>query len=395
MKAMLLFQQLTLVAFLVAISSIIVCPAAGAAGNVSLDIIEYTIDYDQVTYVPDMVSKTYSDYYADKLRYLLGTADGKVSDYAVYGGKAWPIPNSGDYKSYIDDKNYSASPIKIYTSKGCMAYASYCTVIFENITINTKNKVSAKEINVNSTASGLKKTIEENAQVGEHLRFQGDHDHSIIYIIEDKDKEGFYYLDSNGVKGYNANFKYTTYDRLNEYCNQYNDELYIFNTYSGKDVTPTLSIPTISTEVPQSVSGTTAILTANLLKNGGYDVTNCGFVYGTNQDNLENEILKGYMGAEKGIFTVSVDNLSPSTKYYYCAFAKNSEGTGFGDVKSFVTGPGKFSITKPLNGDELSEDNNIDLIWTKSDSATGYYVSLNKTSEVDSKFIDRYNCGNS
>ena len=156
-----------------------------------------------------------------------------------------------------------------------------------------------------------------------------------------------------------------------------------------------LDLPTISTEVPQSVYGTTAILTANLLKNGGYDVTNCGFVYGTNQDNLENEILKGYMGAEKGIFTLSVDNLIPSTKYYYCAFAKNSEGTGFGDVKSFVTGPGKFSITNPLNGNELSEDNNIDLIWTKSDSATGYYVSLNKTSEVDSKLIDRYNCGNS
>ena len=190
MKAMLLFQQLTLVAFLVAISSIIVCPAAG---YVSLDIIEYTIDYDQVTYVPDMVSTTYSDYYADKLRYLLGTADGKVSDYAVYGGKAWPLTNAKynkDIPTVIVDKGYSSDPITLHRSGGCMAYASYCTVIFEKITININNNVSAKEINEISTASGLKKTIEENAQVGEHLRFQGDHDHSIIYIIEDWEKKG-------------------------------------------------------------------------------------------------------------------------------------------------------------------------------------------------------------
>jgi len=40
---------------------------------------------------------------------------------------------------------------------------------------------------------------------------------------------------------------------------------------------------------------------------------------------------------KKGIYCLTVSDLSPSTTYYYRAGARNAAGVSYGDVKSFTT----------------------------------------------------------
>lgn len=41
--------------------------------------------------------------------------------------------------------------------------------------------------------------------------------------------------------------------------------------------------------------------------------------------------------ADENDFCVIIDNLSPGTTYYYCAYAVNNEGVGYGDIIEFKT----------------------------------------------------------
>ena len=65
--------------------------------------------------------------------------------------------------------------------------------------------------------------------------------------------------------------------------------------------------------------------------NGGANITDCGIVYGTSQNNLNQHISYGAINARKGSFQVT-KKLKWGT-YYYCAYATNKMGTTYGAIK--------------------------------------------------------------
>ena len=99
--------------------------------------------------------------------------------------------------------------------------------------------------------------------------------------------------------------------------------------------------PTVSSGKASSIGATYATLSGTIEKNGGESITECGFVVSTSKSNLTTS--KGTVfkldktGDIKGTFSKKVTDLSPLAihTYYFKFYAKNSEGTSYGDAVSF------------------------------------------------------------
>lgn len=91
--------------------------------------------------------------------------------------------------------------------------------------------------------------------------------------------------------------------------------------------------PTVETGTA-GVTETTATLNGNVTADGGATVTARGFVYGTSASNLSQNVQSG---TGTGSFTKALTGLTRSTTYYYKAYATNSAGTAYGEVKQFTT----------------------------------------------------------
>ena len=98
---------------------------------------------------------------------------------------------------------------------------------------------------------------------------------------------------------------------------------------------------------------TTAKFTGNLQSESGTKVTECGFIWYTDENSLT--LSNGYAktivaGSTTGNFTAIGENMNPSTKYYVRAYAKSDYGVRYGDIVSFVTG------RAGTGGDDFTED---------------------------------------
>lgn len=98
----------------------------------------------------------------------------------------------------------------------------------------------------------------------------------------------------------------------------------------------TLTIPTISTNSITNITGTTATSGGNVLTDGGATVTTRGVCWSINQnptiaDNHTTD------GSGIGVFSSSITGLNFGTIYYVRAYATNSQGTVYGEERTFVT----------------------------------------------------------
>ncbi|MBR4584810.1 MAG: hypothetical protein IKO34_13515, partial [Bacteroidales bacterium] len=98
--------------------------------------------------------------------------------------------------------------------------------------------------------------------------------------------------------------------------------------------TTTITAPAVQTNAASSISMTGATLNGNVTADGGATVTARGFVYGTSASNLSQNVQSG---SGTGSFTKALTGLTHSTTYYYKAYATNSAGTAYGEVKQFTT----------------------------------------------------------
>ncbi|MBU1012460.1 MAG: formylglycine-generating enzyme family protein [Bacteroidetes bacterium] len=99
-----------------------------------------------------------------------------------------------------------------------------------------------------------------------------------------------------------------------------------------------LNKPTVTTTIATNVSDVSAKAGGNVISNGNATVTIRGVCWSlTNNPTLENNLGFTSDGTGMGSFISMLDGLSEKTKYYYCAYATNSVGTGYGEVKSFET----------------------------------------------------------
>jgi gliding motility-associated-like protein len=98
-----------------------------------------------------------------------------------------------------------------------------------------------------------------------------------------------------------------------------------------------LTYPTVVTNLPTALSTTTATLTGEATADAGHAITVKGVVYGkTPNPTIDiDHVANGGDGI--GAISVDVINLEMGTGYHYRAFATTSEGTSYGDDKSFLT----------------------------------------------------------
>ena len=95
-------------------------------------------------------------------------------------------------------------------------------------------------------------------------------------------------------------------------------------------------IATVETNDVKDVMSETASLSGSIVKDGGAEIEERGFVWGTNTNpTLDDNVIKA--GKGKGSFTGQLTGLKASTRYYVRAYAKNEAGTGYGKATSFLT----------------------------------------------------------
>ena len=109
-------------------------------------------------------------------------------------------------------------------------------------------------------------------------------------------------------------------------------------------------IPSVTTDSVTNRDYTSVTLTGNVTSDGGTNVTECGFVYGTSASNLTQTVQSDSV---IGAFSANITGLSANTTYYYKAYAINSVGTAYGAVKSFATCEcgGSYKVTD-IDGNE-------------------------------------------
>ena len=92
--------------------------------------------------------------------------------------------------------------------------------------------------------------------------------------------------------------------------------------------------PVVLTNDATSVTADGAVLNGQVTSDGGLTVTERGLCWGTAADALTNCTTSG---EGTGAFTYTLTDLTPSTPYYFQAYATNSIGTAQGEVRSFTT----------------------------------------------------------
>lgn len=98
--------------------------------------------------------------------------------------------------------------------------------------------------------------------------------------------------------------------------------------------TPTT--PTVTTQAATGIKGVYCTGNGNITNVGYANITERGFEYGLAE---EAQFCVRQTGTDLGggAFAITITGLSPSTTYYYRAYATNSEGEGYGDWVSFIT----------------------------------------------------------
>jgi uncharacterized protein (TIGR02145 family) len=115
----------------------------------------------------------------------------------------------------------------------------------------------------------------------------------------------------------------------------------IYDAYKNtiKQVTHSLLLvtkPIVNTIDASDITETTAQLNGIILSDGGSEITQRGFYWSTNPSpniNDSNELVSGTNDS----FSKILSELIPNTSYYYVAYATNSIGTNFGNVKELIT----------------------------------------------------------
>lgn len=95
------------------------------------------------------------------------------------------------------------------------------------------------------------------------------------------------------------------------------------------------TLPTVTTNLENGRSATSASISGNVAESGGADVTERGIVWGTiNNPTIENNI--EVSGSGTGLYTAVLSGLTEGFTYYARAYALNSAGIAYGNCISFT-----------------------------------------------------------
>ena len=97
------------------------------------------------------------------------------------------------------------------------------------------------------------------------------------------------------------------------------------------------TIATVSSTSASNIQPNQVTVGGNVTSSGNATITQRGIYYSTSDTTPDSNDLKKTVGGTTGAFTTTLTGLQANTKYYYRAYAINSQGTGYGAVKSFTT----------------------------------------------------------
>jgi len=154
---------------------------------------------------------------------------------------------------------------------------------------------------------------------------------------------------STNIDEHTACESYTWIDGVT-YTESTNEPTFTLTNVVGCDSVVTLHLtivcqPTVQTNVATDITSDGATIYGDVISDGGATVTARGFLYGTSENNLTEDVQSGN---GTGSFSANLTALTSGTAYYYKAYATNSEGTAYGEVLSFTTLP----TTGTQNGHE-------------------------------------------
>jgi uncharacterized protein (TIGR02145 family) len=110
-------------------------------------------------------------------------------------------------------------------------------------------------------------------------------------------------------------------------------------------------LPVVSTLPLKQIGAHEATFGGNISSDGGNSVTERGVYYGTSPD-VQTSGTPLVMGNGSGSFSQKVETLAAGTAYYVIAYATNSQGTAWGEVRHDTT-LGKPPVIKALNYTDL------------------------------------------
>lgn len=161
---------------------------------------------------------------------------------------------------------------------------------------------------------------------------------------------------SKKITGLKSGKKYyfTAYAK-NSKGTQYGSVKYFTTKSSGSEK------PDVETDAATSIGDNYATLNGYLDSDGDDDITDYGFYWGTSSSPGTKHSLGSGLNEDEA-FHYRLTDLDEDTKYYFKAYAKNSEGTSYGEVLSFRTSSGSDDDKPQVTTDDAT---NID-----EDSAT-------------------------
>lgn len=134
----------------------------------------------------------------------------------------------------------------------------------------------------------------------------------------------------------------------------------------------------VKTVASSNIAQTTADVSGNVITDNGANLSARGICYSTSNNPTISDTKKIFNTATLGIYTCTLDNLSPSTIYYARAYATNSYGTAYGASITFTT----LVATVPI----ISSTTAANLV-TATTAKTGGIITNSGASNVTSRGV--------
>ena len=166
---------------------------------------------------------------------------------SLFGGKNWIYLNEGDATTMVKDS--VLGDIAINASRGCNAYARFASKYIRGLQgpVRLANDYLGRPKNYVPNAEEIKSFVEAYVDVGERIltgylndSLQEIRPHSLCFLGEDPQKEGFYFCCQDG-DGHGQTLRYFSYQYMAtrlRYNPDYGYALALGDTNSGKDKVP-------------------------------------------------------------------------------------------------------------------------------------------------------------